>query len=256
MKKGKAVRTLGSKWIKTKVLQKSKSLRSYVPETKLFSHSSLLTMLQKHKMVYVKPTNGSAGHGVIRAELKKQDGSILYQYQSGMKKRTFHTFNQFFISMNQTKLKRTYLIQQGIHLLQKDKRPFDVRIMVQRTSGSPWKVTGVIGRLAHPKKIVTNYHSQGKPLSLGLLLSPYLQGSKKQTYKATLQKLGVRIAKHYQKTYPGFREIGVDIGIGPNLHPWVLEVNTSPDPFIFNQLKNKKMFRTVLKYAKANGRFR
>ncbi|MGO4276757.1 YheC/YheD family protein, partial [Paenibacillus sp. TAF58] len=39
------------------------------------------------------------------------------------------------------------------------------------------------------------------------------------------------------------------------LKPWVLEVNTAPDPFIFNQLKDKKMFFKVLRYARANGRF-
>ena len=58
-----------------------------------------------------------------------------------------------------------------------------------------------------------------------------------------------------RRVYPGFKEIGVDIGIDKELKPWVLEVNTAPDPFIFNQLKDKKMFFKVLRYARANGRF-
>ncbi|UUZ97277.1 hypothetical protein LJK87_14445 [Paenibacillus sp. P25] len=33
-------------------------------------------------------------------------------------------------------------------------------------------------------------------------------------------------------------------------------MNTAPDAFVFNQLKDKRMFRKVLRYARANGRYR
>ncbi|WP_420848602.1 hypothetical protein [Paenibacillus oryzisoli] len=47
----------------------------------------------------------------------------------------------------------------------------------------------------------------------------------------------------------------MDIGIDKKLKLCVLEVNTSPDPYIFNQLQDMKMFLKALYYARANGRF-
>ncbi|NQX71597.1 YheC/YheD family protein [Paenibacillus alba] len=243
--------TLGSKWVKTKILLLNKELRKFVPETKIYNQTNLQQMLNKYKMVYVKPINGSFGQGVIRVE--KNDKK--YLFQAGKIARSFRSFLGLYTSLNKAKLNRSYLVQQGIDLLTYQKNIFDTRIMVQKSPRKTWEATGYIGRVAHPKKIVTNFHNSGKPLPLELLLNSYLKNPLKKEYIKNLQHLGYQIAKHYQKTYPRFKEIGVDIGIDKQLKPWVLEVNTAPDPFIFNQLKDKKMFFKVLRYAKANGRF-
>lgn len=243
-------RTVGSKWVKTKVLLLNKELRNFVPETRIYSQSNLLHMLNKYKMVYVKPINGTSGQGVIRVEKKDK-----YCFQVGKTVKSFVTYQSLFAELSKAKLNRSYLVQQGIHLLTHQKRIFDTRIMVQKVPHQNWEATGYIGRVAHPHKIVTNFHNSGKPLPLEILLGSYLNKQKKNDYIQSLRHLGYRIAKHYQKSYPGFKEIGIDIGIDKNLKPWVLEVNTAPDPFIFNQLKDKKMFFKVLRYARANGRF-
>ncbi len=243
-------RTVGSKWVKTKVLLLNKELRKFVPETRIYSQQNLLAMLNKYKMVYVKPINGSFGQGVIRVEKNEN-----YRFQSGKVVKSFRTFLGLFGALNKAKLTRSYLVQQGIHLLTHQNKIFDTRIMVQKSPKKTWEATGYIGRVAHPHKIVTNFHNSGKPLSLELLLAPYLKNPKKDNYIKSLRHLGYQIATHYQKIYPGFKEIGVDIGIDKALKPWVLEVNTAPDPFIFNQLKDKKMFFKVLRYSRANGRF-
>ncbi|MGG4142945.1 YheC/YheD family protein [Paenibacillus algorifonticola] len=39
----------------------TKQLSGNVPETKLYNESMLLTMLNKYKMVYVKPNRGTGG---------------------------------------------------------------------------------------------------------------------------------------------------------------------------------------------------
>lgn len=242
--------TVGSKWVKTKVLLLNKELRKFVPETRIYSQQNLLAMLNKHKMVYVKPINGSSGQGVIRVEKNET-----YKFQSGKAVKSFRTFLDLFGALNKVKLTRSYLVQQGINLLTHQKKIFDTRIMVQKSPKKIWEATGYIGRVAHPHKIVTNFHNSGKPLPLELLLAPYLKNQKKDDYIKSLRHLGYQIAMQYQKVYPRFKEIGVDIGIDKDLKPWVLEVNTAPDPFIFNQLTDKKMFFKVLRYSRANGRF-
>ncbi|TXK76972.1 YheC/YheD family protein [Paenibacillus sp. N3.4] len=244
--------TLGSKWTKTKMLLMNKELKTYVPETRIYNHTNLRTMLNKYKMVYVKPVNGSFGQGVIRVD---QDNVGKYRYQSGKTIHAFRSFDPLFTSLNKNKSKKSYIVQQGIHLLTYKKKIFDTRIMVQKNASKKWEATGYIGRVAHPKKIVTNFHNSGKPLPLELLLASYMKDPKKKEYIAQLKRLGYNIAKQFQKNHAGFKEIGVDVGIDKQLKPWIIEVNTAPDPFIFNQLNDKRMFRKILSNARANGRF-
>ncbi|MFD0696924.1 YheC/YheD family protein [Paenibacillus sp. GCM10027628] len=245
-------RTLGSKWTKTKMLLSNKELSQFVPETRIFNHTNLLAMLKKYKMVYVKPVNGTFGQGVIRVD---NVSAKIYRYRSGTVTRTFATYDDLFKALNKAKMNRAYLIQKGIHLLTYQKRIFDIRIMVQQNPQQELETTGYIGRVAHPHKIVTNFHNSGKPLPLELLLSPYLNESRKKEYIKKLKGIGYQIAKQFQKYHPGFKEIGVDVGIDQKLKPWILEVNTAPDPFIFNQLKDKRMFFKALRYARLHGRF-
>lgn len=54
------------------------------------------------------------------------------------------------------------------------------------------------------------------------------------------------MAKEFHKNHSGFKEIGLDIGLDSALKPWIIEVNTRPDAYIFNQLKDKTMFRRVI----------
>ncbi|MEW9701230.1 YheC/YheD family protein [Paenibacillus sp. SI8] len=245
-------RTLGSKWTKTKMLLANKDLSPFVPETRIWSESNLFAMLKKYKMVYIKPIHGSFGQGVIRVE---RGDDAKYHYKVGKITRTFLTYPALFKSLRASKLNRAYLIQKGIHLLTYQHRIFDVRLMVQKNQKQKWEVTGYIGRVAAPKKIVTNFHSNGNPLPLELLLASYFNESKKKEYLDKLTQLGYQIAKQLERNAPNFKEIGVDIGIDQHLKPWILEVNTAPDPYIFNELHDKQMFFKVLRYARFHGRF-
>lgn len=256
MKLGRYPRHVMSKWKKNKALLQNKDLKPYLPELRMFDRANLLYMLKKHKMVYVKPVNGSMGKGVMRVELKPSASSAPYRYQLETKARSFNTFDELYTSIQRYKRKRDYLVQQGIHLLTYQNRTFDLRVMVQKTPQKLWKTTGYIGRMAHPKKIVTNYHSDGTLVPAEKLLSPHVKGSKIKSYCRNLQNIGEDVANHLHKVFPGIREIGADIAIDQKLHPWILEVNTAPDPFIFRKLKDKNVFHTVMGYSRANGRFR
>ncbi|SMF84270.1 YheC/D like ATP-grasp [Paenibacillus uliginis N3/975] len=246
----KKLSTLGSKWSKTKILLKHPRLRQFVPDTRIYSYENLYVMLTKHKMVYIKPVKGSCGNGVIKV-VKHNEHK--YAYHLGTNPRSFKTYKDLYSSLGKSKLKREYIVQQGVDLLTYQNRIFDIRIMIQKNDEKKWESTGYIGRLAHPQKIVTNFHNSGKPLPLEILLSPYLQGVKKKEYIDTLKDLGDQIAEEFHKRFPGFKEVGLDLGIDSSLKPWIIEVNTRPDAYIFNQLKDKTMFRRVLYLKRWNG---
>lgn len=247
-----------SKWVKTKVLLKHGTIKGYIPKTKVMTKSSLLSMLYEYQMVYVKPVSGSFGQGVMRVEIISGSGSqAKYRYQSGTKVRTFRDYSSMYDSIRKTKFRITYLVQRGVELLKYQKRRFDIRVMVQKNAKGQWESTGIIGRLAHPKKIVTNYHNGGKPLPVSLLLKPHLNTDGKTTaFTNKLKMISNRISVAMNKKYPKMNMIGVDIGVGKDFKPWILEVNTNPDPFIFKQLKDKSTYRKVYRYAKRLGRVR
>ncbi|MDB5054414.1 MAG: endospore coat-associated protein [Bacilli bacterium] len=69
-------------------------------------------------------------------------------------------------------------------------------------------------------------------------------------YNNILEKLGHDIAVVMNKKYLMLNMLGVDVGVDRSFHPWIIEVNTNPDLYIFKKLKNKEIFRKVFRYAK------
>ncbi|WP_110932875.1 YheC/YheD family protein [Paenibacillus bouchesdurhonensis] len=248
MSEKKPRKTVMSKWAKTKVLVKSKKVLPFIPDTQKFSESTLKKMLKLYSMVYVKPENGTYGKGVIRAQLLKTN-ELMYQIETTEK--TFKDYKAFYKSIQNFTHKKSYIIQKGIHLLKYNKRHFDIRVMVQLSPKGKWETTGLIGRVAHPKKIVTNYHSGGRPMDVKRLLAAHTSNSEIQKVMHTLNELGVATAKSLHKKYPGIQQIGLDIGFDHTWTPWIIEVNTNPDPYIFNKLADKSMYKKVIRYKRA-----
>lgn len=250
------IQSVSSKWTKTKILLKHGNIRRYVPETRLFTRHRLKEMLGKYSVVYVKPTHGTAGQGVMRVSRTVSGRRTVYRYQLGFREKSGRNTDELYRSISRLTGKRSYIVQKGIPLLRYKQRPFDIRVMVQRVGNDLWVPTGYIGRVAHPRKIVTNFHSGGRPMKLEKLLSPYVKGGEREALIDGLNALGVGIARQLQSRFHGLREIGVDIGLDEQLKPWILEVNTRPDFHIFNQLRDKSMYRRILRIARRHGRLK
>jgi glutathione synthase/RimK-type ligase-like ATP-grasp enzyme len=243
-------RHIGSKWKKTKALLKDRRVRSYVPATRIMSAHSLHDMLSRYRVAYVKPVLGMHGKGVARVE--RSHGA--YKYKWGTQTRSFHSFDAMYASLLRRKSRRRYLVQQGIHLLKHKGRPFDIRVMVQRNASRDWETTGIIARVAGKGKVVTNYHNGGTLMELGQLLKPRIGSAASSEYAGRLARIGRHSASALGRTYPAIDTIGADIGIDRSYRPWIIEVNTSPDPYIFRHLKDRRISRKVLRYARALGR--
>lgn len=247
------IQRVSSKWAKTKSLLKSSELTEHIPETKRWSKNTLQAMLDNYKMVYVKPDSGTFGTGVIRVEKHTAES---YSFQLGTRKREFRSFDAMAQKLQETIKPQSYLIQRGIQLLKHANRRFDIRVMVQKNNKNYWESTGIIGRLSHPGKIVTNYHSGGTPMSMERLMSGKLSPPKLTSYNSRLKKLGEAVARQMQQQYPRLKELGIDVAVDTSFKPWILEVNTLPDPYIFRKLKDKSVFRKIYRYCVSYGRFK
>jgi glutathione synthase/RimK-type ligase-like ATP-grasp enzyme len=249
-----SIQRVRSKWTKTEALLIDPALKEYVPSTRDFHRSTVEQMLQQHGMIYVKPVSGTYGNGVIRIE-KKAGTARPYFFQSGKRKFSFVSFDEMYRKLLVVKKRKAYLTQQGIHLLKYSGRRFDFRVMVQKNPISQWETTGMIGRLAHPRKIVTNYHAGGTPMPVMKLLKESLSDEQLTSFQTRLRKLGVDVAKTMERQFPRIKEIGVDVAVDHNLKPWILEVNTFPDPYLFKKLPDRAIFRRIYSYGIDYGRF-
>ncbi|MDF2815775.1 MAG: endospore coat-associated protein [Paenibacillus sp.] len=254
MSKVNRKRHIVSKWRKTKVILRNSALRTYVPDTRKMTRASLQEMLNRYSMVYIKPDCGTYGIGVMRVEKAGGSEAKPFKYQNGVVKKTFSSFDNMYDSIVKQTRRRLYLVQKGIHLTKYRNRRFDIRVMVQQSPRRKWEATGVIGRVAHPKKIVTNVHNGGTLKPIETLLGAYVSGTTKKKHIYRLRRLGLTMANQLQTKFRGLKEIGLDVALDKDLHPWVLEINTSPDPYIFNRLKDKRIFGKIRRYARAYGR--
>jgi glutathione synthase/RimK-type ligase-like ATP-grasp enzyme len=231
---------------KHRALLTNVKLARHLPPTSLASKVKVRGMLEKYRAVYLKPNKGTGGFGIFKLS-RRVNG---YRLQNGTSSRSFTTFDGAYSAFTKAMGRKTYLVQKGIPLLHYQGRPFDLRIMVQRSQQRKWEVTGIVGRLARPHKVVTNYHSGGRPMPVHELLAPFMTRTKQAPHINRMKELSLRISRHMSGIFPRFRAYGVDIGIDKELMPWIIEVNTRPDKYIFNALADKRMFRKIMRYAR------
>lgn len=246
----KLSRSSKDKWGKTKLLLRNGVLRRHIPKTKLFGKQALYDMLYDYGMVYVKPTNGQMGIGVMRVERYKGG----YFYQRGTRKASFGTYEALYRALTREKKGKVYIVQKGINLLKHKGRPFDIRLMVQKSPYGGWEATGTLGRVAHPRKIVTNGSQGGSIYPTAYLLKRYSDAGYRSRLLRHMDYLGLQTAKEMRSAYPGLRVIGLDLALDRQMKPWILEVNTKPDPCPFTLLPDQTMLRRIIRYARAYGR--
>ncbi len=237
-----------SKLRKTRAIAKSVELRRAIPETKKMVRGTLREMLDRYRMVYVKPVNGLKGIGVYRIE--RLFGR--YRCQTGIHIQRFDSFERMYSKLAKDTKGIPYVVQKGIRLLTYRGRPFDIRVMVQRKPQGGWEATGFAARVAHPGKIVTNGSQGGMIYPVPQVLRRYTSNPKRVIDK--LGHMGVAAIRCMRAAYPGIQELGADIALDRRLRPWILEVNTRPDPCPFAKLESRGMLRTIVRYAKAYGR--
>ncbi|AHD05507.1 YheC/YheD family protein [Paenibacillus larvae] len=242
---------IASKWEKHKILLDEKLLKKYLPATFKYSKDKLEEMLEQYGMVYIKPEKGYGGKGIIRAE--QLNGPIVtYKYHYKKNVHQCETFDELSdaIEGHLKAYSRQFLIQKGIYMLRYKGVPFDLRVMVQLSPSENWEATGVIGRTADPKRAVTNVKSGGKAVPVEKLLAKHMP-KEKHSFITFIKKIGVKCAKQLQTKYPNLKEIGVDIAVDTDHHPWILEVNTLPAIYGFKILKDKSIYKTMKLYSKA-----
>ena len=188
------------------------------------------------------------GNGVMRIRRTKQR---TYECRSRDRVQTWPRLASVYRHIRAISGKRPYLAQQGISLLRWKGRLFDIRVMVQKNARKQWETTGMIGRVARPSYIVTNYHSGGRPTDIHTLLAPHMKTANIRALISRMSRISRKAAMALARKYPGVNMVGADIGLdnGPSLLDY--RAQYEPGPYLFRFLKDKRISRKVLRYARA-----
>ncbi|SDN21919.1 Glutathione synthase/RimK-type ligase, ATP-grasp superfamily [Paenibacillus sp. yr247] len=231
---------LANKWSMHQILSENESIRAYLPATVRYSSvQELLKFLKKHKLIYVKPKNGTGGRGILRIE---QLGPDLYLLQGRNQQRTIiapyrATEKQLMIKLHTLKLSPDFVVQQGIQLTLKDGRVHDYRLLIQKNGRGEWEVTGCAGRIGPYRSITSNLHGGGSAVTqFKLLAYRFPSVEKKEAIKNEMNSFAHKLANYLESKFGKLCELGLDIAVDPNGHVWLLEVNPKPSREVFRKI--------------------
>ncbi|MNI07032.1 Endospore coat-associated protein YheD [compost metagenome] len=241
-----------NKWTLFEWLNKSSQVKKYIPATQqLASSAELERLLRDHPIVYLKPVKGKAGKGIMRLERsfiknKQPEYKLHMQDNNILQVSTYHTFEELWQEVTAQRGNKEYIMQQGIALTRFNKRVYDLRALIQKTSKGKWSISGLGARVAGKRSITTHVPRGGSIDDPHKLLASTFGQSRatriiKRTKEAALS-LAVQIEKSagYQ-----LGEMSMDLGIDTSGRIWFFEANSKPMKFDEPGIRQKSLERII-----------
>lgn len=211
-------------------LQKEPGLETYLPESyRLRNFHQLKSMCRKYDVIFLKPTCGSLGKGIIRIQRNSnQTYTCYFNSMNGYRTQWFVSLEKLYNVIYGKIKKSNYQIQQGLKLLTVNRRPVDFRALVQRGETGQWGITSIVARIAATNQFVSNQARGGTISTVKDALAR--TGTAAASGGLTkLRRAAVQIAEGIGAQMPGhFAELGIDLGIDSQGRVWLIEVNSKP----------------------------
>jgi hypothetical protein len=214
------------------------------------TYQQVKEMLNKYHLVYLKPTSGSLGRGIMRLTYKPRSGYYLRYRSNGHN--TMLKFNRF-AELRQAISRRTaslsrYVCQQGIRLIEIDRCPIDFRFHLNKNHSDQWVVAGIGAKKAGRGSVTTHLRNGGKLLTPEQALTMAF-GSRAGEILEKAKRESIKLAEVIErKSRHRVGEIGFDIGIDKNGVIWMFEANAKPGRSIFKHPALKQQGKQSLRY--------
>lgn len=246
-----------NKWTIHEKLYDHELTAGHIPETYHSPSVSVIReMLERHQMVYLKPSGGSLGLGIFRITRHPQKGYFC-RFRDGDKNilRRFLSIETMLKHIFGPQLSRLprYLVQQGIRLVKYNGRSVDFRVHMHKDKHGEWKVAGMGAKVAGVGSVTTHSRTGGSLLTTEELLRD-LFPEKEKVLMEYIQNVSIQIAQTLEGEIKGhLGELGLDIGIDRYRKVWLFEVNAKPGRSIFMHppLRNagRKSARYITEYS-------
>jgi hypothetical protein len=241
-----------SKWEVYDVLMTEEHLQPYIPISKLYTKKSLEEMLSEHSILFLKPIHGSQGRNIIRIEQKEYNIQLEFSYfKEKQVSLVVNNINELQEALAPYMRTRTYLIQQGIPFIHYQNRHMDFRVLCHKNSQDAWIITSVVARLSAEKQFVSNIARGGETIKPLKALSLFFDSNTSKQQYIFIQELALEFASSISLNSEGLTgELGIDIGIDINGHPWIIEANSKPSKnFEEQEIKIRPSAKSIISYC-------
>jgi ribosome-associated translation inhibitor RaiA len=231
----------GSKWLKHVALQRYDDIQRHLPDTARLSPKSIVTFLKQYGVVYLKPSLGGGGKGVIRIRKLQQ----AYKIDEPRRECEFPDLQGVIRYIGKRCRGKRYLIQQGISLLMLNRRPVDFRALLYKKHGQ-WHYAGIMGKVAAANRFTTNRCSGGQAMTLKRVLS--LSGETQhntEQVEDSIRNFSLRLASRLEKHFPNITELGLDIALDLKGRIWLIEANTKPHYKLFQSHSDPSLYASI-----------
>ncbi|MHB1628266.1 MAG: YheC/YheD family endospore coat-associated protein [Bacilli bacterium] len=218
------------KWEVTSWLGSDPRLRAFLPRTALITGPQVLHQFSKHhQTVFIKPIHGSLGVGILRISRDQNGFCATLRTKRGLAEE-FHAdgMNGIYRRYRARIMGTPHIVQEGVPLVQWGRRPFDVRVLMQKDRSGVWKRTKVYMRIAAEGEFISNLTAGGEACPLSAL-SEIDQPLKTARIGRQIRALAATIPAVVEDgSQRLLGELGIDLGIAENGRIYIIEVNSKP----------------------------
>lgn len=228
-------RALGGKMQTYELLKKNPDIKPYLPLTIRYQHpNDVIRFIQDHSSALIKPNGGSHGRGVVAITRHAQGYLVRGRSKWNKPFQILIKDQEQLVSWIKQFIQDTrYIIQPFLPLTTPDRRPFDLRILVQKNERREWETTGIAVRTGHPNMITSNLHGGGQALSLRPFIDQHFPTERVSSILEKIQSISRIVPPYIEQQHGPLLELGLDVGIDVHGNVWLIEVNSKPGRAIF-----------------------
>lgn len=212
-------------------------LCNYLPDTEVCSSmSQIIDFLKKHKNIILKPIDLSRGRGICIIHTIHSRFKISDYRKKGADRYSLVDYKTliFFLKRNKPFLSK-YIMQELIPLAQIDGYPYDIRVVMQKTTKDKWEYIGIECRVSR-SSLITNISRGGYALTLENAIAKSFEGEDYKEIENKICTLCDKLCTFIDKrTGEHYAEFGIDIAIDTEKKLRIIEVNVMPS---FNGFKD------------------
>lgn len=239
---------LANKWRVHQVLWEDEQLKRWLPETWNYQPAKFREMLAKHKYVFVKPSNGTGGRGILRIKRTTKGYELLGRTKErGKVQQYLNTPQALMTRVRNWAKNELFVVQQGLLLDLIPGRTVDIRLLIQKNGEGQWSVTGLGVRIGGNKSATSNLHGGGKAVPVSDFLTPRFGSQQSFAIIRECHELAHQTASTLENHFGRLVELGLDIGIDIHGQVWLIEVNPKPGREIFRHLGQKTRYEQAIK---------
>lgn len=225
-------RTFFNKWDLHKMLEKHATTKAHLPSTEELTDQKVLeTYLRRYGVVFVKPTQGSLGAGIFR--VARVSGGYSYRITRLNHPDTrgrARSMARILAIAERLMKKGQYVVQRGLKLAHVNGGPFDVRVLMQKSTRNTWTVQSMVARVAQPGNVVSNISDGGYILNPRRAIALAFGGRVRPSLMTMKLRRVARAAARAIEAEMGFEfaEMGIDLAVDTNARVWIIEANSRP----------------------------